>query len=69
MSERYASYWNAFLCIEFTDMCLYYRSQGGAVIRAARRMAERVGYDPETGLHSGDVPQIEDSQMIIQDGE
>ena len=50
-------------------MYLYYRSQGGAVIRAARRMAERVGYDPETGLHSGDVPQIEDSQMIIQDGE
>ena len=39
------------------------------MIRAARRMAERVGYDPETGLHSGDVPQIEDSQMIIQDGE
>lgn len=39
------------------------------MIRAARRMAERVGYDPETGLLSGDVPQIEDSQMIIQDGE
>ena len=39
------------------------------MIRAAQRMAERVGYDPETGLHSGDVPQIEDSEMIIQDGE
>ena len=38
------------------------------MIRAARRMAERVGYDPETGLHSGDLPQIEDSEMIIQDG-
>lgn len=31
-------------------------------------MADRVGYDPETGLHSGDVPKVEDVHLVIQDG-
>ncbi len=32
-------------------------------------MAERVGYDPETGLHSGNIPQVDDNSRTVMDGE
>lgn len=42
--------------------------QGGAVIRAAKRMAEKIGYDPETGLHSTRAPSPKKEPFIIDDG-
>ncbi len=38
------------------------------MIRSARRMADRVGYDPDTGLHSGTAPKVEETPEVIQDG-
>ncbi|XP_013401119.1 peregrin-like isoform X1 [Lingula anatina] len=46
------------------------RDQGGALIRAAQRMAERVGYDPETGLHLPHRPKLEEKEpVIVEDGD
>ena len=42
--------------------------QGGAIMRAAKRMAARVGYDPDTGLHLAETPQVEEEPMILEDG-
>ncbi len=43
--------------------------QGGAVIRAARRMAEKVGYDQETGLHLEAAPPTPRKELhVLQDG-
>ena len=39
------------------------------MIRSARRMADRVGYDPDTGLHSGYIPQVDDKSRTVMDGE
>lgn len=42
--------------------------QGGAIIRATRRMAERVGYDPDTGLHLAEPPQnCRNDPVILED--
>ncbi|XP_064607465.1 peregrin-like isoform X2 [Liolophura sinensis] len=44
------------------------REQGGAIIRATRRMAERVGYDPDTGLHLTEPPQnCRNDPVILED--
>jgi hypothetical protein len=37
------------------------------VIRAARRMVERVGYDPDTGLHLEREPDPIGSPVILED--
>ncbi|XP_061178693.1 peregrin-like isoform X3 [Saccostrea echinata] len=42
------------------------RDQGGAVIRTARRTAERVGYDPATGLHMEQVPTVPEP-VVLED--
>ncbi|XP_064632300.1 peregrin-like isoform X3 [Lineus longissimus] len=34
------------------------RDVGGAIIRASRRMAEKIGYDPDTGLHLTEPPPV-----------
>ena len=41
--------------------------QGGSVIRFARRTAERVGYDPETGLHLEEAPETKKEPVILED--
>ncbi|KAK3601756.1 hypothetical protein CHS0354_016120 [Potamilus streckersoni] len=52
---------------------LYYRTavklrdQCGIIIRAARRMIEKVGYDPETGLHLPDPPEEKSHDPFILD--
>ena len=44
--------------------------QGGTIIRAARRMAEKVGYDPETGRHLDEAPQYkQEDPASLEDGE
>ena len=58
-------------CLDFNDKeTTFYkqgirmRDQGGVVLRAARRMAQRIGFDGDTGLHlsekPSDVPQFLD---------
>lgn len=42
------------------------RDQGGAVIRNACRTAERVGYDPATGLHMEQVPSVPEP-VVLED--
>ncbi|XP_022298167.2 peregrin-like isoform X2 [Crassostrea virginica] len=42
------------------------RDQGGAVIRNSRRTAERVGYDPATGLHMEQVPTVPEP-VVLED--
>ncbi|KAL3851628.1 hypothetical protein ACJMK2_015361 [Sinanodonta woodiana] len=52
---------------------LYYRTavklrdQCGIIIRAARRMIEKVGYDPETGLHLPEPPEEKSHDPLILD--
>ena len=44
--------------------------QGGTIIRAARRMAEKVGYDLETGRHLDEAPQFkQEDPTLLEDGE
>ena len=44
--------------------------QGGTIIRAARRMAEKVGFDPETGRHLEEAPQYkQEDPASLEDGE
>jgi hypothetical protein len=40
--------------------------QGGAVIRNACRTAERVGFDPATGLHLEEVPTVPEP-VVLED--
>ncbi|XP_048740220.2 peregrin-like isoform X2 [Ostrea edulis] len=42
------------------------RDQGGAVIRNACRTAERVGFDPATGLHMEEVPTVPEP-VVLED--
>ena len=46
-------------------MYCYVILQGGAIIRSARRTAERVGYDPDTGLHLPEAPQEQKKEPVI----
>ncbi len=39
------------------------RDQGKTVVRSARRMVERTGIDPETGLLTSDVPTTKDREL------
>ncbi|XP_067685196.1 peregrin-like isoform X3 [Haliotis asinina] len=41
------------------------RDQGGSIIRSTRRMAERIGFDMETGMHIKDVPSKQDKEPVI----
>ncbi|XP_041350148.1 peregrin-like isoform X2 [Gigantopelta aegis] len=41
------------------------RDQGGSIIRSTRRMAEQVGFDPETGLHLPKQPSNSDAPPVI----
>ena len=43
-------------------------NQGGSIIRAARRMADYVGFDPETGLLTPEKPKAEKDPFILEDG-
>ena len=37
------------------------------MIRGAKRMAERVGFDPETGLLTEEAPKIQENINILED--
>ena len=37
-------------------------------MRATRRMAERIGFDPETGLHTFDAPKQGDEDSSLLEG-
>ena len=39
------------------------RDQGKTLVRSARRMVERTGVDPETGLLTPDVPTVKDREL------
>lgn len=41
------------------------RDQGGSIVRACRRRIEKVGYDPETGLHLTETPKPEGKEPVI----
>jgi bromodomain and PHD finger-containing protein 1 len=41
------------------------RDQGGAVIRSARRAAESIGFDSETGLHTPDPLKVTTAPVIV----
>ncbi|XP_046340784.1 bromodomain-containing protein 1-like isoform X5 [Haliotis rufescens] len=41
------------------------RDQGGSIIRSTRRMAERIGFDMETGMHIEEVPSKHDREPVI----
>lgn len=41
------------------------RDQGGSILRACRRRIEKVGYDPETGLHLTETPKPEGKEPVI----
>ena len=46
------------------------RDLGGAILRHARRQAENIGYDPETGTHLPESPKSEDFYRFSwEDGE
>lgn len=51
----------------FYRAALKLRDQGGSIIRAARRMAEYVGFDPETGLLTPEKPQLDKDPFILED--
>ena len=53
--------------VECSIYGINYLFQGGTVIRAARRMVERVGYDPDTGLHLEREPDPIGSPVILED--
>ena len=46
-----------------------YALQGGVIIRAARRMADRVGFDPETGLLTAETPKVQEDVNLLDDSE
>ncbi|CAI9715056.1 peregrin-like isoform X7 [Octopus vulgaris] len=41
------------------------RDQGGSIVRACKRTIEKVGYDPETGLHLTEAPKSQDKQPVV----
>ncbi|XP_054608838.1 bromodomain-containing protein 1 isoform X4 [Dunckerocampus dactyliophorus] len=43
------------------------RDQGGAVIRKARRDAEKIGFDAESGMHLVDVPEMKTTSFSWED--
>ena len=52
------------------ELPLTFLLQGGAVLRAARRMYDRSGFDPETGMHMAEQPPMELVEPInaLEDG-
>ena len=38
------------------------------MVRAAKRMFERVGYDPQTGLHLEAPPTPKKETLVLEDG-
>ncbi|KAK7486575.1 hypothetical protein BaRGS_00022241 [Batillaria attramentaria] len=67
-------------CMTYNEKdTMYYKNavklkeQGGTIIRAAKKLAERVGFDMETGLHLPQAPQhqepdnLEDFASFMQD--
>ena len=62
-------------CLEFNDKeTTFYkqgirmRDQGGVVLRAARRMSQRIGFDPDTGLHMSEQPTDVSQLLSFDDG-
>ena len=62
-------------CLEFNDKeTTFYkqgirmRDQGGVVLRAARRMSQRIGFDPDTGLHMNEQPTDVSQLLSFDDG-
>ncbi|XP_071961217.1 peregrin-like [Antedon mediterranea] len=43
------------------------RDQGGAVIRQAKRLAEKAGYNPSTGMHTENAPEIKEVEEMKLD--
>nr|XP_057933850.1 bromodomain-containing protein 1 isoform X4 [Doryrhamphus excisus] len=43
------------------------RDQGGAVIRKARRDAEKIGFDAESGMHLMDIPEVKTTSFSWED--
>lgn len=43
---------------------LFFSFKGGAIVRAAKKLAERVGFDMETGLHLPQPPQKEEPENL-----
>uniref|UniRef100_A0A3Q3EJV1 Bromodomain and PHD finger containing, 1 n=1 Tax=Labrus bergylta TaxID=56723 RepID=A0A3Q3EJV1_9LABR len=51
----------------FYRAALRLREMGGAVIRTARRQAERIGFDYETGMHLQREPSPESQQLLLME--
>ncbi|XP_061617487.1 bromodomain-containing protein 1 isoform X2 [Phyllopteryx taeniolatus] len=61
-------------CMKYNskDTCFYraavrLRDQGGAVIRKARRDAEKIGFDAVSGMHLEEVPEVKTSSFSWED--
>ncbi|PVD24392.1 hypothetical protein C0Q70_14874 [Pomacea canaliculata] len=48
----------------FYKAALKLKEQGGTIIRAAKKLAERVGFDMETGLHLPHPPQKDEAENL-----
>ncbi|XP_061770473.1 bromodomain-containing protein 1-like isoform X4 [Nerophis ophidion] len=51
----------------FYRAAVRFRDQGGAVIRKARRDAEKIGFDAESGMHLVEVPEMKTSIFSWED--
>lgn len=52
-------------CMKYNSKDTYFyrasvrlRDQGGALLRKARRDAEKIGFDTESGMHFADAPEV-----------
>ncbi|XP_077982375.1 peregrin-like isoform X2 [Glandiceps talaboti] len=43
------------------------RDQGGAIIRQAKREAEKAGYDSQTGLHLAEAPNVREAEFSLEE--
>ncbi|XP_019626920.1 PREDICTED: peregrin-like isoform X14 [Branchiostoma belcheri] len=48
----------------FYRAALRMRDQGGAIIRQARRLADRAGYDADSGMHTSEAPKVEETTTL-----
>ncbi|XP_066285250.1 peregrin-like isoform X11 [Branchiostoma lanceolatum] len=48
----------------FYRAALRMRDQGGAIIRQARRLADRAGYDADSGMHTSEAPRVEEATTL-----
>lgn len=62
-------------CMKYNSKDTYFyraavrlRDQGGAVIRKARRDAEKIGFDAASGMHLDVAPRLKKSSFSWEDG-